>query len=362
MENTKILIIEDNIVTLGDIEMRIGQMGYENIETAVSGDEAIEIAEWFKPDLILSDINLGDGITGIEAVRQIKEKQEVPVIYLTAYDDEETLAEAGITEPYAYLLKPLQERELQISLNIALYKHKTETELKEAIAVKDRFISILGHDLKNPFSSILGFSNLLLENIDKYDKEKIKKFAGIINNSSHQTFNLLNNLLEWSRSQRNKIPFNPEMTNLYEPIYDTYSLLNSSAAAKNIQIQLNIPEQINATLDVEMIKTVIRNLINNAIKFTPENGKITVSANKDHEKVQIEVADTGTGMNEKTKKSLFKIGDIKSMKGTNGEQGTGFGLLLCKEFIEKHNGTITVESELGKGSNFIVNLPLKITN
>ena len=106
MNPTKILIIEDNIVTLGDLEMRVGQMGYEKIETAVTGEEAIEIAETFKPGIILSDINLGDGITGIEAVQKIREKLDVPVVYLTAYDDDKTLAEAGITEPYAYLLKP----------------------------------------------------------------------------------------------------------------------------------------------------------------------------------------------------------------------------------------------------------------
>lgn len=357
MEATKILIIEDNIVTLGDIEMRIGQMGYEHIETAVTGEEAIEIAETFKPDLILSDINLGKGMTGIEAVQKIKEKQDVPVVYLTAYDDDKTLDEAGVTEPYAYLLKPLQERELQISLSIALYKHKIENQLKEANATKDRFISILGHDLKNPFNSLLGFSDLLLKNIDRYDRKKIKELVGFINNSSKKTYNLLNNLLEWSRSQRNKIPFNPEMTNLYYLVQDSYLLLNSSAEAKKIQIKLNIPQEIDVEVDTEMIKTVVRNLLSNAIKFTPENGTITISANKDNEKIQLEIADTGTGMNEKTKNSLFKIGETKSKAGTNGEQGTGFGLLLCKEFIDKHNGKIDVKSEVNKGSRFIITIP-----
>jgi len=359
MKTTKILIIEDNIVTLGDIEMRIGNMGYENIETAVSGEEAIEIAERFKPDLILSDINLGNGITGIEAVQQIKQKQDISVVYLTAYDDDKTLAEAGITEPYAYLLKPLQERELQISLSIAVFKHKTELELREAIATRDRFISILGHDLRNPFNTIFGFSDLLLNNIDHYDIQKIKKFVGLINNSAKQTFNLLNNLLEWSKSQQNKIPFNPQITNLYYIVNETFLLLQDNSKSKNIDIEINVPQQIQVEIDREMIKTVIRNLLSNAIKFTEDNGKIIISAKQTPDKVTIEIADTGIGMNEETKNSLFKIDKAQSTEGTNGEKGTGFGLLLCKEFIEKHNGAISFESATSQGSNFIITLPQK---
>lgn len=493
MNDTKILIIEDNIVTLGDLEMRIGNMGYNQIETAVSGQEAIEIAHRFKPNLILSDINLGEGITGIEAVKKINQEQDIPVVYLTAYDDNKTLAQAGVTAPYAYLLKPLQERELEISLSIALHKHRLENDLKdsealfkavatqahdaiviidsndevifwnkaaqqmfgykqeeligkkmhpilapdkyaerykqafkkfietgkgdalnktveltalrkgqkefpielsltglkiknkihalaiirditqrkqaeaaieqknteliEANATKDRFISILGHDLKSPFNSLLGFSDMLLRNIDKYDNEKIKQYAGFIYNSSKQTYNLLNNLLEWSRSRRNKIPFNPESLNLDYLMRESYLLLENSAKAKNIEIQINLTEKLKLTADSEMIKTVIRNLISNAIKFTPEYGKILVSSSKINNNVRIEVSDSGVGMNEKTVNSLFKIDKTQSTEGTNGERGTGFGLLLCKEFVDKHKGEISVESTVGKGSKFIITLP-----
>lgn len=358
MENTKLLIIEDNIVTLGDLEMRISQMGYENIETAVSGEEAIEIAKDFKPNLILSDINLGSGITGIEAVKQIKQTQDVPVIYLTAYDDDKTLADAGITEPYAYLLKPLQERELQISLSIALYKHQVENKLRQAIATKDRFISILGHDLRTPFNSLLGFSDILIKNIDKYDNEKTKKYLNYIHEASQHTYNLLNNLLEWSSSQQNKIPFTPQNVNIQNLIDEVYQQINHSAKAKKIEIILEKSENIYAKLDLEMIKTVVRNLVSNAIKFTHENGKIYISAKKNRKKLNIKIKDTGTGMSQKTINSLFKIDKTKSTEGTNGEKGTGFGLLLCKEFTDKHKGAIQVESQLGKGSSFTVILPL----
>ncbi len=231
-------------------------------------------------------------------------------------------------------------------------------KLTKALATKDRFISILGHDLKNPFHSILGFSELLLLNIQEYENDKIHKFVSLISDSAKQTYNLLNNLLEWSLSQSNKIPFNPKPTNLYSLVQETHVLLKNSAGAKNIQIQLHLPEQLVINVDSEKIKTVFRNLIGNAIKFTPENGKIAISAYKNDNSIKIEIADTGTGMDEETKNSLFKIGKNKSTKGTHGEKGTGFGLLLCNEFIEKHKGTISVESKLGKGSRFIVTLPL----
>lgn len=230
-------------------------------------------------------------------------------------------------------------------------------ELREAVATKDRFISILGHDLKNPFISILGFSDLLLENIDQYDSEKIKELVSSIDNSAKQTYSLLNNLLEWSRIQRNKTPFNPEPSNLYYLIQESYLLVKSSADGKNIRIAIDAPKQIEAVVDEEMIKTALRNLLNNAIKFTPQNGYISISAKKTSASVIIIVSDTGIGMSDKTKNSLFKIGETQSINGTNGEEGTGFGLLLCKEFIDKHSGAISVESELGKGSRFIVTLP-----
>lgn len=359
METTKILIIEDNIVTLGDIEMRLAQMGYPNTETAVSGLEAIEIAQTFEPNLILSDINLGKGITGIEAVGQIKQILDVPVVYLTAYDDDNTLREAGVTEPYAYLLKPLQERELQIALKIALHKHQLESQLKEAIAIKDQFISILAHDLRSPFNTLLGFSEILLNNFEKYDPQKTKQYLSNINKSAKQTFNLLNNLLEWSRSQRNKIKYTPQTIDLHYLFRDVYYLLHNTAEAKKIQMQFDVREQTLATADNDMLQTVIRNLVSNAIKYTPENGTITASAYQNDEYLKIKITDTGIGMDKETLDSLFKIGKTKSMAGTNGEQGTGFGLLLCKEFIDKHNGTISVQSELGKGSSFTITLPPK---
>lgn len=171
---------------------------------------------------------------------------------------------------------------------------------------------------------------------------------------------MLNNLLEWSRSQSGKIPYSPQKTNLFLLVHETYMLLNNSAEAKNIQIEIIMEQNIEVEVDIEMFKTIIRNLLSNAIKFTPENGTIKIAASILEENVEILITDSGVGMDEKTKNSLFKIGETKSLKGTNGEEGTGFGLLLCKEFVEKHNGQIKVESEVVKGSTFILSIPLEV--
>ncbi len=239
--------------------------------------------------------------------------------------------------------------------------NQTNQKLHEVNATKDQFISILGHDLKNPFTTLLGFSNLLITRFDQYDRETIKRHLETINKTSSQIYNLLNNLLEWSRIQGDKVAFNPETTNIYLLVQETYDLFTYMAKAKQITIEMDVAEDIEVQIDREMIKTVIRNLLNNAIKFTPEDGKINISATKKEAFVHVKVSDTGAGMKQKTLNKLFKIGEIESRPGTDGERGTGFGLLLCKEFIDKHGGEIWAESEVGKGSSFKFTIPRNIT-
>ena len=236
---------------------------------------------------------------------------------------------------------------------------KANQELKEANATKDRFISILAHDLRNPFNGLLGSCELLQQAIDDLSKEEILNLVGYIDVSSKKIFNLLTNLLEWSRIQRDVIPFNPKTTNLYALISETYDLVKPTAEGKGVSLEVDIPKQIEATIDAEMIKTVVRNLLSNGIKFTNKGKKVRITAQQNAQTVVIEISDNGIGMKKETQESLFKIGETKSLNGTNGEEGTGFGLLLCKEFVDKHNGTIEVESEEDKGTQIKVILPLK---
>lgn len=230
-------------------------------------------------------------------------------------------------------------------------------ELHDLNITKDKFISLLAHDLRSPFNSLIGLTDLLMENLNKFDNEKIATYVKIINTTSKRTFKFLVNLLEWARIQKDGIIIKSEKINLKLLVNEIKSFLDDSAIEKNISINDEIPESIFIYADNEMVKTILRNLLGNAIKFTPIAGSITLSAKSNQTYVEISVSDTGVGMDEKTINSLFKIGETKSQDGTNGEHGTGFGLLLCKEFIEKQSGEIWVESELGKGSTFRFSVP-----
>ena len=231
-------------------------------------------------------------------------------------------------------------------------------ELQNLIVTKDKFISILAHDLRNPFNSLIYFSDLLKVNLQKYELTEIKKYIDIINETSINTYNLLENLLMWAASQLKIIPFNPLPYNLFLLANECSSFVYNDSVFKNINIKNEIAEDVIVFADSEMVKTILRNLLTNAIKFTPFSGKIVLSAKLNQTIVEIIVSDTGVGMNEITKNTIFKIGETKSKNGTNNEHGTGFRLLLCKEFVEKQGGKIWAESELGKGSDFKFTLPL----
>lgn len=233
-------------------------------------------------------------------------------------------------------------------------------ELQEAVDVKNKFISILAHDLKNPFNSLIGFSDLLKDEVESYSNENLKEFVNNIHDVTTNTYFFLEELLEWARTQQDLVAFNPENIHVIQIVNDCISLLLSASKTKNIEIDCKISQDLYVFADKNMLKTILRNLISNAIKFTSKCGQIRITANIKEPYIEIIVSDTGIGMGTNTLESLFKIDKTKSIKGTEGERGTGFGLLLCKEFVEKHGGTICVKSELGIGSDFIITLPIKL--
>jgi ligand-binding sensor domain-containing protein/signal transduction histidine kinase len=232
-------------------------------------------------------------------------------------------------------------------------------ELNQLNASKDKFFSIIAHDLKNPFNTIIGFSEILQEEINSGNFNKSKKYAGMINFSAVHTLRLLENLLDWANSQQGNIVFNPELINLSELFREEYNALNDVAMKKNIDLISSLPDNLFITADRNMIKTILRNLISNSIKFTNRNGKIVVSSNIEKQHIEISVSDNGIGMDKDTISKLFRIDANLSNEGTENEKGTGLGLFLCKEFVEKHSGKIWAESEPGNGSVFKFLLPLE---
>ncbi len=235
-----------------------------------------------------------------------------------------------------------------------------EKRLHQLNADKDRFISILGHDLKNPFNNILGFSEILNDEISSLNKDEILDMAKNINKSAKVVNNLLEDILMWARTQQGRISFNPHELNLTEICKNVHEVLEASAYAKGIAIYCTNEDPINVFADKDMIKTVVLNLVSNAIKFTNSGGEININAKQTDSDVIISVSDNGIGMEKEVLSKLFDISEVLTTKGTAGETGTGIGLLLCKEFVEKHGGKIWVESEVGKGSQFKFTLPVSV--
>lgn len=261
---------------------------------------------------------------------------------------------AEITHLQRQLLQKtlLQEQTLS-KLNAA------NEELQKANQDKDKFLKILAHDLRNPLFAISGFSDLLIKNFRKYDENTIEKQLGIINTTTKKTCDLLEELLLWTRSQSGKIPFEPRTVQLKKVCDDVLSLLNESAATKQIEIISEIDAGLELHADVDMLRTILRNLISNAIKFTHEKGQITLRAEQQDADMLITVSDNGIGMSQEVVSRLWQIAELYTSPGTKGEKGTGLGLMLCKEFVEKHHGRIWVESEVGKGSDFKIALPVR---
>jgi PAS domain S-box-containing protein len=235
---------------------------------------------------------------------------------------------------------------------------KSETLLRELNTTKDKLLSIIAHDLHSPFNSILGFSDILIETGKDLTQTKTKMYLGYIKSSAKNTLILLNNLLNWAKSQSNQISFKPQKLQLSSIIHEVIELSNSIAKSKNITINYNSSNNINIYADKNMLETILRNLISNAIKFTPTKGKVDIYATENKNNIEITVSDNGVGINQKSKKSIFQFETNTTTAGTENEKGSGLGLTLCKDFVEKHNGNIWVKSEFGKGSDFVFTLPL----
>ncbi|MDA3890043.1 MAG: HAMP domain-containing sensor histidine kinase [Salinivirgaceae bacterium] len=229
-------------------------------------------------------------------------------------------------------------------------------ELEKLNTGKDRFISILAHDLKNPFTSILGFLEILRKKVHSYDANKIDMQLSIIHNAAISTFNLLEDILLWVNAESGKLTFSPQKVNIKDVCIDVELEMKLSANNKEIALN-NTVEDVFVHADMNMISLIFRNLISNALKFTRKGGQINISAIQADSEVVITVSDNGIGMRHEVLSKLFDISHKVTTKGTENEHGTGLGLLLCKEFVEAHGGRIWVESEFGKGSDFRFTIP-----
>jgi len=254
------------------------------------------------------------------------------------------------------LLLRLREME-ELNTGLELLVEQRTSKLVEIVSTNAKFLSIIAHDLRSPFSSILGILELLKMSLKELDKNEIEKYIEIVYNSANNTLTLLDNLLVWALSQNKEKNFKPIKINLYELLREEIENLKTLASQKQITLRHSVKPDLNVTVDIQMVKTILRNLINNAIKYTNVNGEIIIDANEVNQYIEIAIKDNGIGISAEDQRKLFKIDAFHSTPGTHDEKGTGLGLLLCKEFVELHGGNIRIESEAGKGSRFAFTLP-----
>lgn len=347
--------IQENLKVLGNIL----QNNNYNISFAQNGEQAIKGISKKLPDLILLDVSM-PVMDGFETCKRLKENlstKNIPVIFLTAKTETEDIVNGFKLGGVDYITKPFNSEELLIRVKTHLDLKEAREKLIELNATKDKFFRIIAHDLKSPFNSIIGLTDLIMKRTEDFSPDKIKEFMGLLHSTSTTTYKLLENLLTWARSQSGAIPYSPEKMSLKYVVLDNITLLNNSAKNKGISLIEQIDDTEMVFADRNMITTVVRNLLSNAIKFTPENGIIKVNSIHSDNEMIISVEDNGVGMSLKNQNKLFRIDMHHTTQGTNDEKGTGLGLILCKEFIDKHNGRIWVESEVGKGSTFKFSIP-----
>ncbi len=392
MNRQVILCVDDEVIVLDALKEQLQQeFGNEIlIEIAEGGNECLDIfdelvSDGYEVPIVIADFIM-PGMKGDDLLSQIhKKSSSTRKVMLTGQASLEGVSNAvNRAALYRYISKPWDKEDLFLTIREALKSFNQEktiinqnvelvelnaglekkveqrtSELQELNATKDKFFSIIAHDLKNPFNTIIGFSELLVTNFSQFTQDQIKEYIYILFDTSLHAYDLLENLLDWSRSQTGRITIRPVLISLHIQVSDIMRLLENQAEKKKILLKNTVDESVEAFADVNMINTVLRNLISNAIKYTKENGQIEVSASVNEKEVTVFVSDDGIGITPENMDKLFRIDKSLSTKGTANETGTGLGLILCKEFIEKNKGIIRVESTLGKGSKFIFTLPVK---
>ncbi|HTD39793.1 MAG TPA: hybrid sensor histidine kinase/response regulator [Mucilaginibacter sp.] len=395
----KILLVDDNETNLLSMEVALENNNY-SFYKAISGRDALRIL--LKEDdfsLILLDVKMPtmDGYETARLIYQRDKLKDIPIIFITAHDYEETAMFKGyqagavdfIRKPFNQqilrskvavfaelykknrLLKQ-QEKKLQrinndlMQLNRDLEQRVLDRtmelenlnhELKALNISKDKFLSVISHDLRNPLAALLASSARLNKDPDQMDSKQLKQLSQIIHRTSHRLLDQLNDVVEWAKKQSEKTNFNPERINLFAGITESLELLKANANHKKIKLENRTPKDIYVSADSLMLRSIVQNLVTNAIKYTPQDGTVVINAKSEAQMVCVFVEDSGIGMTKEMKEKLFSKASNQSLSGTNNETGSGLGLLLVNDFVAQHGGTIDVESKVGAGTTFKFTIP-----
>ena len=371
-----VLIAEDDFLIADEISRIIKKLGYKQLGVAGNGLKAMEMALSLHPDVVIMDIKMPK-MNGLEAAKKIVDDGcTAAIIILTAHESNDLVEEASKSGVAAYLTKPPKPEEIERAIYIALARKRDLNEsqrlvreleqhkkqLAESNAMKDRFFSILAHDMRNPVSALYTFTDYINENASSISKEELHEYLSVIHSTSKGLSDLLEELFLWASLHSNRYEIKPELISLAEVVNSVISLLITNSMQKNVHLESKIELSVQVYSDRNMLQSVVRNLVSNAIKFTPPDGQVTITAIDNDNEIWVSIKDTGVGINKKDISKLFRINEHYTTSGTEGETGSGLGLVLCKELLEKNSGKIWVESEHGKGSSFTFTLPKHSAN
>ena len=357
-----VLIVDDVPTNVMLVQAILKKEGY-TLLTCDSGAKALRIAHDRPPNLILLDIMMPemDGYEVLQHLKSAPDTNDIPVIIMSALSDMQSIVKGyqlGATE---YVTKPFQREELvkRVAHRYELFSIKRiKQELENTIESRDTLYSVIAHDLRSPLGSLKMMNNAILMMVDKSQvSPEVFEMLQMMNKTSEEIFLLLDNLLKWAKNRLKK-------QNIYKQEADINSLVSSTAeiyipmaTQKGVSLQLiNVDKELVGSVDIDMIKTVVRNLISNAIKFSFEGGTIEVSTSIEGNNVIVSVKDSGKGIKKEDQEKLLKANTHFTSYGTNNEKGSGLGLMLCKDFVELHDGKLWFESEEGKGSTFLFSL------
>lgn len=362
----KLLVVDDVQTNVLLLKALLGKEGY-GILVANNGQEALEVIRNENPDLILLDVMM-PGMDGFEVAERLKSEEfrcEIPIIFLTALDDTQSIVNGFKLGVGDFISKPFRKEELmvrikhQLSLVAArrIIEEKNE-ELRKTIAGRDKMYSVIAHDLRSPMASMKMLLNTIMMSVekDKIDPD-IFDMLEMSNKTSEEVFSLLDNLLKWTKSQLGKLTVIPQKLDISGLADGVVEVMNSVAEVKHIKLICTDHESFFVYVDIEMIKSILRNLISNAVKFSNPDSEIKVGIKAEDGKVIVSVTDSGKGIKKEDQHKLLKDSTHFTTYGTNSEEGSGLGLLLCRDFARKNGGELWFESEENLGSVFSFSLP-----
>ncbi len=364
----KVLIVDDVMSNVLLLKVLLTNEKFATI-TANNGHEALERVREDKPDLVLLDVMMPD-MSGFEVAAKLKHDPltaEVPIIFLTALNNTADIVKGFQVGGNDFISKPFNKEELiirvthQISLVAAKRIILAQTEeLQKTIIGRDKLYSVIAHDLRSPIGSIKMVLNMLILNLPSSTiGGEMYELLTMANQTTEDVFALLDNLLKWTKSQIGKLKVVYQDIDMVEVLEGVTEIFTMVAGLKKIEIRLNAPDHLQVYADIDMVKTVIRNLLSNAIKFSNEETEVIVTLKEEDGMAIVSVKDNGCGIDEQNQKKLLHTDTHFSTFGTNNEEGSGLGLLLCQNFVIKNGGSLWFVSEKGQGSTFYFSIPLK---